>query len=61
METSSTTLTYMCYNLARWPKIMAKLREEIDPLMVGSDGRRHIPDISVVNKLPYLNAFYMEC
>ncbi|KAG9002055.1 hypothetical protein FRB94_004147 [Tulasnella sp. JGI-2019a] len=60
VETSSTTLTYMMYNLARYPTVLAKLREEIDPLMHGEDGRRQIPDISVLNKLPYLNAFYME-
>ncbi|KAG8865168.1 hypothetical protein FRB96_000057 [Tulasnella sp. 330] len=60
VETSSTTLTYMMYNLARYPAILAQLREEIDPLMHGEEGRHQIPDILVLNNLPYLNAFYKE-
>lgn len=60
VETSSTTLTYVCWILVCHPEIMAKLREEVDPLMVGPEGRRHLPDISVVNKLPFVNAFFME-
>lgn len=51
----------MTYLLAVRPDILAKLREEIDPLMEGEDGKREIPDYSVLSALPYLNAFYMEC
>lgn len=64
VETSTVSLSYMLYNLALYPDILAKLREEVDPLMTDSseDGiHRTIPDTSVLSKLPYLNAIFKEC
>lgn len=60
VDTTDTTLSFLCYTLATRPDILAKLREEIDPLMYGEEGKRHIPDYSVLSQLPYLNAVYYE-
>ncbi|KAG8995785.1 hypothetical protein FRB93_001067 [Tulasnella sp. JGI-2019a] len=62
VDTTSTVLSYMCYTLATHPDVLAKLRAEIDPLMPhdSEGGNRRVPDISVLNKLPYLNAFVKE-
>lgn len=51
----------MLYVLALYPEVLARVREEIDPVMPGEEGERQIPDFSVLTKLPYFNAFYMEC
>ena len=53
----------MLYTLGLRPEILAKLRAEIDPLMVndGHGGERKVPDYQVLNKLPYLTAFIKEC
>lgn len=63
VDTSATVLSYMCYMFATRPEIVERLREEIDPLMPddGEGGKHRIPDITVLNKLPYLNAFVKEC
>ncbi|KAG9024506.1 hypothetical protein FS837_005341, partial [Tulasnella sp. UAMH 9824] len=62
VDTSSTTLSYMMYTLACRPDILAKLREEIDPLMPedGQGGKRTAPDFQVLNRLPYLTGFVKE-
>ncbi|KAG8924794.1 hypothetical protein FRC00_004710, partial [Tulasnella sp. 408] len=62
VDTSSTTLAYMMYTLACRPDILAKLREEIDPLMPedGQGGKRTPPDFQVLNRLPYLTGFVKE-
>ncbi|KIO32887.1 hypothetical protein M407DRAFT_18345 [Tulasnella calospora MUT 4182] len=62
VDTSSTTLSYMMYTLANRPDILAKLREEIDPLMPddGQSGKRTAPDFLVLNRLPYLTGFVKE-
>ncbi|KAG8860571.1 hypothetical protein FRB96_003825 [Tulasnella sp. 330] len=62
VDTSSTVISYMLYNLTSRPDILAELRAEIDPLMPndGEGGNRRVPDISVLNKLPYLTAFVKE-
>ncbi|KAG8898860.1 hypothetical protein FRC00_002247, partial [Tulasnella sp. 408] len=62
VDTSSTTLSYMMYTLACRPDVLAKLREEIDPLMPddGQGGKRTPPDFQVLNCLPYLTGFVKE-
>ncbi|EPQ58851.1 cytochrome P450 [Gloeophyllum trabeum ATCC 11539] len=56
-DTTSTTLSYLCWELSRRDDIVAKLREELDAAMPDNTA---IPDISVLQKLPYLNAFLKE-
>ncbi|KAG8991736.1 hypothetical protein FRB94_003587 [Tulasnella sp. JGI-2019a] len=60
VDTSSITLAYMIYNLARMPDVLARIREEVDPLMPMEDGRHQIPSIVTLENLPYLKAFFME-
>ncbi|KAG8898859.1 hypothetical protein FRC00_002246 [Tulasnella sp. 408] len=62
VDTSSTTLSYMMYTLACRSDILAKIREEIDPLMPddGQGGKRTAPDFQVLNRLPYLTGFVKE-
>ncbi|KAG9009668.1 hypothetical protein FRB94_011673 [Tulasnella sp. JGI-2019a] len=62
VDTTSTVLSYMCYTLTTRPDVLAKLRAETDPLMPHDNegGNRRVPDISVLNKLPYLTAFVKE-
>lgn len=61
VDTSNIVLSFMCYLLATRPDIMEKLREELDPLMDGVEGKRQILEYAVISELPYMNAFYMEC
>ncbi|KAF9443296.1 cytochrome P450 [Macrolepiota fuliginosa MF-IS2] len=56
-DTSSTSLSYFFWELSRRPDILKKLQIEIDEVMPDS---RAIPDISVLQELPYLNAFIKE-
>ncbi|TFK47010.1 cytochrome P450 [Heliocybe sulcata] len=56
-DTTSTTLSYMFWELSRRADIVVRLREELDAAMPDS---KAIPDISVLQKLPYLNAFIKE-
>ncbi|KAG8958033.1 hypothetical protein FRC03_009533 [Tulasnella sp. 419] len=62
VDTSSNVMSYALYLFGNRPDIVTKLRAELDPIMSkDEDGiRRHLPDISVLNKLPYLNAFVKE-
>lgn len=56
-DTSSTTITYILWELSRRPDILSKLQSELDEAMVDS---KAIPDISILNELPYLNAVVKE-
>ena len=56
-DTTSTTITYLFWELSRRPDIMKKLQAELDEAMTDS---RVLPDISVLHQLPYLNAFMKE-
>ncbi|KAJ6535342.1 cytochrome P450 [Mycena vulgaris] len=56
-ETSSTTLTYMLWELCCSPDVMQKLQTEIDGAMPDP---RAIPDLPVLQALPYMNAFIQE-
>ena len=56
-DTTSTSITYLFWELSRRPDIMKKLQAELDEAMTDS---RVLPDISVLQQLPYLNAFMKE-
>ncbi|KAF8627933.1 hypothetical protein AX17_006088 [Amanita inopinata Kibby_2008] len=56
-DTTSTTLTYLFWELSRRADIAKKLQAELDEAMPNS---RNLPDISVIQDLPYLNAFIKE-
>ena len=56
-DTSSTTLSYLCWELSRRTDIAQKLQAELDSVM--SDAKT-IPDLSVLQNLPYLTAFIKE-
>ncbi|KZT38154.1 cytochrome P450 [Sistotremastrum suecicum HHB10207 ss-3] len=56
-DTTATTLAYICWELSKRPDIMRSLREEIDLAMPDA---RSIPDIQVLQNLPYLNALLKE-
>ncbi|THH19482.1 hypothetical protein EW146_g1686 [Bondarzewia mesenterica] len=56
-DTTSTTLSYLCWELSRRSDIVKKLQLELDTAMADSTA---IPDISVLQQLPYLNAFIKE-
>ena len=56
-DTTSTSITYLFWELSRRPDIMKKLQAELDEAMSDS---RVLPDISVLQQLPYLNAFMKE-
>ena len=56
-DTTSTSISYLFWELSRRPDIMKKLQAELDEAMSDS---RVLPDISVLQQLPYLNAFMKE-
>ncbi|KAL1746232.1 cytochrome P450 [Schizophyllum fasciatum] len=56
-DTTSTTLSYFFWELSRRSDMMQKLRAELEDAMPDSMA---IPDISVLQSLPYLNAFIKE-
>jgi cytochrome P450 len=56
-DTSSTSLSYFFWELSRRPDIMKKLQTELDEVMVDPLA---IPDVTVLQRLPYLNAFIKE-
>ncbi|CDO75198.1 hypothetical protein BN946_scf184794.g5 [Trametes cinnabarina] len=56
-DTSSTTLSYMLWELTRRGDIMRALQAELDEYM---HDRKAIPDFSTLCKMPYLNAFIKE-
>ncbi|KAJ7137821.1 cytochrome P450 [Mycena epipterygia] len=56
-ETTSTTLCYFLWQISSSPDVMRKLQLEIDNAMPDPGV---IPDLSVLQNLPYLNAFISE-
>ncbi|KAF9254261.1 cytochrome P450 [Marasmius fiardii PR-910] len=56
-DTTSISLSYFLWELTRRPDITKKLQAELDEAMHDS---KVIPDISVLQELPYLNAFIKE-
>ncbi|KAL0950331.1 hypothetical protein HGRIS_010302 [Hohenbuehelia grisea] len=56
-DTTSTSLSYFFWELSRRADIMKRLQAELDDAM---PDRRSIPDISTLQRLPYLNAFIKE-
>lgn len=57
VDTTSTLLSYLFWELSRRKDIMKHLQAEIDEYM--SD-RRVVPDFATLCKMPYLNAFIKE-
>jgi len=56
-DTTSTTLSYLFWELSRRADIAGKLQAELDAAM--PDGKT-FPDIAILQDLPYLNAFVKE-
>lgn len=56
-DTTSNSLSYFFWELSRRPDIMKKLQTELDSVMPASG---LIPDITVLQELPYLAAFVKE-
>ncbi|KAF8887241.1 cytochrome P450 [Gymnopilus junonius] len=56
-DTTSTTISYLFWELSRRPDIMKKLQAELDDAIPDS---KSLPDIAVLQELPYLNAFMKE-
>ncbi|KAJ6522459.1 cytochrome P450 [Mycena capillaripes] len=56
-ETSSTTLSYLLWELCNSGDVSETLRAEID---VAMPDPREIPDLALLQELPYLNAFVQE-
>lgn len=56
-DTTSTTITYLFWELSRRPDIMKKLQAELDEAMPDS---KVLPDMAFLQELPYLNAFMKE-
>ncbi|GJE87236.1 cytochrome P450 [Phanerochaete sordida] len=57
VDSSSTTLSYMFWELSRRRDVMHRLQAELDEIMPDA---RVIPDATVLNKSEYLNAFVKE-
>ncbi|KAF9062643.1 cytochrome P450 [Rhodocollybia butyracea] len=56
-DTTSISVSYFLWEMSRRPDITAKLQAELDEAMPNAHA---IPDISVLQSLPYLNAFIKE-
>ncbi|KAI0254878.1 cytochrome P450 [Lactifluus subvellereus] len=56
-DTTSTTLSYLCWELSRRSDIAKKLQAELDTAMPDC---KTLPDISILRDLPYLSAFVKE-
>ncbi|KAI0638604.1 cytochrome P450 [Trametes polyzona] len=56
-DTSSTTLSYLFWELTRRKDIARNLQAELDEYM---PDRKSVPDFATLCKLPYLNAFIKE-
>ncbi|KAJ3506033.1 hypothetical protein NLJ89_g7099 [Agrocybe chaxingu] len=56
-DTTSTSISYLFWELSRRPDIMKKLQAELDDAMPDS---KVLPDITVLQELPYFSAFLKE-
>lgn len=56
-DTTSTTLAYLCWELSRRSDMAKKLQAELDTVMPDC---KTLPDITVLQDLPYLSAFVKE-
>ncbi|KAN0096956.1 Cytochrome P450 [Tylopilus felleus] len=56
-DTTSNSLSYLFWELSRRQDILSKLQAELDNAMPDC---RVLPDLAVLQKLPYLNAFIKE-
>jgi Cytochrome P450 len=56
-DTNSTSLSYFFWELSRRADILKKLQAEVDEAMTDTGT---IPSLSVLQELPYLNAFIKE-
>lgn len=56
-DTSSTTITYILWELSKRPAVVRKLQAELDEAMPDSQA---IPDISILQELPYLSGVVKE-
>ena len=52
-ETTSNTLSTLCYNLARYPDVLNTLLEEVDEITDKFDG---VVDHETIADMPYLDA-----
>ena len=59
-ETTATTLSNALYNLATQPEIQAQLYEEVHQALDGVSGDSEAHYDTVINKIPYLEAFIRE-
>jgi Cytochrome P450 len=56
-DTTSTTLSYLCWELSRRADIAGKLQAELDAAMPDCET---FPDIAILQDLTYLSAFVKE-
>ncbi len=59
-ETTSTSLAYATYELARHPEVLEKLQAEIDQLPLSNDDEsdeetKKYPDYDIVAQMPYMD------
>ena len=61
-DTTSTTLSYILWELSRRPDVRARLQEELDDCIryPGNSPFIDIPDIETLRQLPYLDAVIRE-
>ena len=59
-ETTSTTLSYCTYVLAKYPEEQQKLFEEIASVYNNEESNEASPNADNVNKLEYLDMFIKE-
>lgn len=64
-ETTSTSLAYATYELAKHPEVLEKLQAEIDQLPLGNDDEsdeetKKYPDYDIVAQMPYMDMFVSE-
>ena len=56
-DTMSISMSYFLWELSRRPDVATQLRKELDASMPDP---KTIPDMTVLNNLPYLNAVIKE-
>lgn len=56
-DTTSTSITYLFWELSRRPDIMKKLQAELDEAITDC---KALPDMNVLQGLPYFSAFMKE-